>query len=136
MLRAERSRWGSWWLVLSLRQPRGPVVGDLPVRVECHFPRVSVGVDEHSRVAAPEGLGPRTEDRPTGSLGLSENTYLVTSLVLGLVVAAYAVREHLLPAVERWPLASFVSYSLGYAVVIALVFVFLRPIQQFIYLLF
>jgi hypothetical protein len=70
------------------------------------------------------------------SLGLSENTYLVTTLVLALVVAAHAVREHLLPALERRPLMSYVTYTLGYAVAIALVFVFLRPIQQFIYFQF
>jgi D-alanyl-lipoteichoic acid acyltransferase DltB (MBOAT superfamily) len=81
-------------------------------------------------------LGKVLDPRQYLSLGLSETTYLVTALSLALVVAAYTVREHLLPALDRWPAASFAVHTLGYALAIALVFVFLRPIQQFIYFQF
>lgn len=70
------------------------------------------------------------------SLGLSETTFLVTALMLALVVAAYGVRQHVLPALAPRPWLSFATHALGYAVALALVFVFLRPVQQFIYFQF
>ena len=81
-------------------------------------------------------LGKVSDPRQYLSLGLSETTYLVTALCLVLALAAHPTREHLLPALDRWPAASFAVHTLGYAFAIALVFVFLRPIQQFIYFQF
>jgi D-alanyl-lipoteichoic acid acyltransferase DltB (MBOAT superfamily) len=70
------------------------------------------------------------------ALGMRENTYLVTALLLLAVVAAWLVRENAIPALRRTPLAWPVVQTAAYAVAIALVFVFLRPINQFIYFQF
>jgi len=70
------------------------------------------------------------------ALGMRENTYLVTALVLLGVIGAWCVREWGIPSLRRtrvlWPVVE----TAGWAVVIALVFVFLRPINQFIYFQF
>ncbi len=76
------------------------------------------------------------DPRAYGALGMRENTYLVTALVLASVMAAYATRTWLLPEIERHPVAWVLIRSAGFAVAIALVFVFLRPINQFIYFQF
>jgi alginate O-acetyltransferase complex protein AlgI len=70
------------------------------------------------------------------SLGMRENTYLVAALVLLLVIAAYLTREHAAPRLARYTLPWAALRTLGYAVAAALVFVFLRPINQFIYFQF
>ena len=80
-------------------------------------------------------LGKVFDPRQYFSLGLSENTFLVTASTLVLVIAAWAVHE-LLPALARRPWVAFAGQTLAYAVAIALVFVFLRPLQQFIYFQF
>jgi D-alanyl-lipoteichoic acid acyltransferase DltB (MBOAT superfamily) len=70
------------------------------------------------------------------SLGLRENTYLVAFITLVLVSCGYAVHRWILPALQRRPVAFFTCRAVSYAVMITLVFVFLRPISQFIYFQF
>ena len=70
------------------------------------------------------------------SLGLRENNYLVAVLTLLVMFAAYAADRWLLPALEGHPALFVAARTAGYAVMIALVFVFLRPISQFIYFQF
>jgi D-alanyl-lipoteichoic acid acyltransferase DltB (MBOAT superfamily) len=69
-------------------------------------------------------------------LGMHENTYLVAALLLLGVVGAWLAREYVIPPLRRVPVAWPVVQTAGYAVVIALMFVFLRPINQFIYFQF
>jgi D-alanyl-lipoteichoic acid acyltransferase DltB (MBOAT superfamily) len=70
------------------------------------------------------------------ALGMRETTYLVAALLLLAVVWAWLAREYVIPALRRTPFAWPVVQTAGYTVAIALVFVFLRPITQFIYFQF
>jgi D-alanyl-lipoteichoic acid acyltransferase DltB (MBOAT superfamily) len=69
-------------------------------------------------------------------LGLRESTYLIAAALLVATVAAYFV--HSLPEPERpgERIAWVASESLAIAVIVVLVFVYLRPISQFIYFQF
>jgi D-alanyl-lipoteichoic acid acyltransferase DltB (MBOAT superfamily) len=69
-------------------------------------------------------------------LALSRQTYIVAALVMGLILAAYLVKSRVLPLLARMRLASHVADVLSLAVMVALVFVYLRPIRQFIYFQF
>jgi len=70
------------------------------------------------------------------ALGLRESAYLVAALTLLMLVAAWAAQSYLFPALRRTPVLWSSIQVAGYAVGIALVFVFLRPISQFIYFQF
>ena len=70
------------------------------------------------------------------ALGLRETTYLAAALMLLTVITAWATREWVLPALRRVPVVWPVVQASGWAVAMALVFVFLRPIKQFIYFQF
>jgi hypothetical protein len=67
---------------------------------------------------------------------MRENTYLVAALMLLAVLAAWAVREHVVPALRAraiaWPAAEVTVWAAANALVV----VFLRPINQFIYFQF
>jgi len=67
---------------------------------------------------------------------LDPNTYLVTAMILVLVLAAAAARKYVLPLFESNKRIGFVSETAGYALMTASVFIFLRPIRQFIYFQF
>ena len=69
-------------------------------------------------------------------LGMRENTYLVTALLFVAITAAHFVRRGVrwLREKQPWPVA--VADVGVFAVVSVLVFVFLRPISQFIYFQF
>lgn len=71
-----------------------------------------------------------------GSLGLRENYYLVAGLILALVVLAWAVETRAAPRLAERPVVGTLARVGAYAVAIVLVFVFLRPINQFIYFQF
>jgi D-alanyl-lipoteichoic acid acyltransferase DltB (MBOAT superfamily) len=86
--------------------------------------------------AALQLLGKVLQPRAYLSLGMRENTYLVAALVMLMVVAAYFVRETLVPWLETRPVAWALAQTAAYSVAFALVFVFLRPINQFIYFQF
>ena len=76
------------------------------------------------------------DPRQYGGIGLRENHYLVAALLLLMMLAAYAVREQVMPWLEGRPVPRAVARVAAYSVGIALVVVFLRPIQQFIYFQF
>ena len=68
-------------------------------------------------------------------LGLRENVYLITFTLLLLIVFAYFISKYVKPRFENstvWQLVNVAVLSF----VVALVFVFLRPISQFIYFQF
>ncbi len=69
------------------------------------------------------------------SLGIRENTALLTALLLVCVLAAGGVARAL-PDLERHRVAWGVAQTAAFAVAFTLVFVFLRPINQFIYFQF
>ena len=72
-----------------------------------------------------------------GGLGLNRNVYLVTALLMLATVGAYLVATYVVPALRRGPRVVWATVeSAAYGVAIALVFVFLRPITQFIYFQF
>jgi D-alanyl-lipoteichoic acid acyltransferase DltB (MBOAT superfamily) len=68
-------------------------------------------------------------------MGLRENVYLVTFLLLCFIIIAFLIDRYLLPAIENTFLGQFARLSIM-SVMIALVIVFLRPISQFIYFQF
>lgn len=69
-------------------------------------------------------------------LGMRENIYLVTAIVLVICLATYAVHYYKQKLHIRWMWARFTLETGVMSVVIALNFVFLRPISQFIYFQF
>ena len=68
-------------------------------------------------------------------MGLRENTYLVAALVMTLFVLAWAFAHVVLPKLQH-TLAWYPARVLQYTVMVALILVFLRPINQFIYFQF
>jgi D-alanyl-lipoteichoic acid acyltransferase DltB (MBOAT superfamily) len=80
-----------------------------------------------SRVVSPAGYL---------TLGLRENTYLVAAVTLVAMLVAFALTRHVAPRLARRPWAWTVARTALYSAAIALVFVFLRPINQFIYFQF
>lgn len=69
-------------------------------------------------------------------LGMRENTYLVAAVGLVLCLVAYAFHLYGERFLRRWLWIRFPVETAAMAVVVALVFVFLRPISQFIYFQF
>jgi D-alanyl-lipoteichoic acid acyltransferase DltB (MBOAT superfamily) len=69
-------------------------------------------------------------------LGLRENTYLITALLLVGILITYYVIHNILPLMRRRVLPAVMGESMAFAVMFGLVFVFLRPIKQFIYFQF
>ena len=80
--------------------------------------------------------GKVVDPRTYGSLGLRENTYVVAALTMLAIVGAYGVHTWVAPRLRRRPVASFVAKTAVYTAVFSLVFIFLRPIAQFIYFQF
>jgi len=68
--------------------------------------------------------------------GLRENTYLQAAVVMLCVLVSWAFKETILPLISRHRVSWAIADIVGFAVAIALVFVFLRPINQFIYFQF
>jgi len=69
-------------------------------------------------------------------MGLRENIYLVAAIVTLLVVIAKPAWVWIAPWLDSRPLLRLPLETSIYAVAISLVFIFLRPIQQFIYFQF
>jgi alginate O-acetyltransferase complex protein AlgI len=73
-------------------------------------------------------------------LGMRENVYLVAAVVLISVIAIYFVRKWYSQMINSGSpfimLFQLISESAVFVIIIGLVFVFLRPIQQFIYFQF
>ena len=76
------------------------------------------------------------DPRQYAALGLDENTYVVAAAVMLAVLSAYAFKRTVGPILRRNRVTWAVVETAGFGVVIALVFVFLRPINQFIYFQF
>ena len=69
-------------------------------------------------------------------LGMRENNYLVAAVILVAVLLARPVDEYLIVAADSRPMSALVMNGLAFSLVAALVFIFLRPISQFIYFAF
>ncbi|AAU92782.1 putative alginate O-acetyltransferase [Methylococcus capsulatus str. Bath] len=69
-------------------------------------------------------------------LGMRENTYLIAALVFLASFIAYLMHEYGERYIRRWIWMDFALETMTMSVVLALVFVFLRPINQFIYFQF
>ncbi len=69
-------------------------------------------------------------------LGMRENTYLAAALILVAFVLAYITHEHVKNWLRKSVVALFVAETAVAGIAIAAVFVFLRPISQFIYFQF
>ena len=69
-------------------------------------------------------------------LGMRENTYLITFLILLGVFSTYTVQEKILPKFQNLKLVVSSADIILISVITALVIVFLRPINQFIYFQF
>jgi D-alanyl-lipoteichoic acid acyltransferase DltB (MBOAT superfamily) len=76
------------------------------------------------------------DPRQYAHLGLRENTYLATALLLCGFLLLYALHGWAKPALQERRLVWAGVETAGLAVMLALVFVFLRPISQFIYFQF
>ena len=70
------------------------------------------------------------------SLGLRENYYLIAALVVMAVIACCYFKTSVIPIIRRQMLLATVIETGVFAVIVGLVFVFLRPINQFIYFQF
>ena len=69
-------------------------------------------------------------------LGMRENTYLITALILFGVFSTYAVAEKIIPKVQKFRFGVAFGDISAVALMTALIIVFLRPINQFIYFQF
>jgi len=69
-------------------------------------------------------------------LGLRENTYVLAAFILLAIIITYLIKRFIVPAYSRQPLLSIAGESILFSIIIGLVFVFLRPINQFIYFQF
>lgn len=69
-------------------------------------------------------------------LGLRENTYLVAALTLVVTLVARPVYERLFRPVDARPVPALLVNAVAFGLVSGFVFVFLRPISQFIYFAF
>ena len=69
-------------------------------------------------------------------MGMRENTYLVTFVLTILMMGTYFTSKYLVPLMQKKSSVWLLGDACVYSVVISLVFVFLRPINQFIYFQF
>jgi D-alanyl-lipoteichoic acid acyltransferase DltB (MBOAT superfamily) len=69
-------------------------------------------------------------------MGLRENVYLITALLMVGIIFAYYVKTSLLPRLKQYEVVFMAAESALYSIVIGFTFIFLRPIQQFIYFQF
>ncbi len=76
------------------------------------------------------------DPRQLVGLNLRENTYLIAALMLIVFVFTWAVDEYIRPWLQTKPRISVPITILQYTVAILLIFIFLRPINQFIYFQF
>ena len=69
-------------------------------------------------------------------LGLHENTYLIAALLLAGIIITYYTKNSILPLLRQRLLPAVIGEGMAFTVLIGLVFIFLRPIKQFIYFQF
>jgi alginate O-acetyltransferase complex protein AlgI len=71
------------------------------------------------------------------SLGMRENTYLITALILLGVLSTYWIKNKLVPTISQKNNKLLIAgESIAFSIIIPLVIIFLRPINQFIYFQF
>ncbi len=69
-------------------------------------------------------------------LGMRENTYLITASILICIIATYIVTQNILPKINMSNIIFKIADIISIGVMVALVIIFLRPINQFIYFQF
>ena len=69
-------------------------------------------------------------------MGLYENTYLITALLMVMMLVVYFFETVIVPKLRRRPLLAIPVQSMAYAFLMAAVFVYLKPIRQLIYFQF
>jgi alginate O-acetyltransferase complex protein AlgI len=71
------------------------------------------------------------------SLGMRENTYLIAALVLMGVLSSYRIKNSFFPyIIQKNEKLLIVGESIVFLIIVPLVIIFLRPINQFIYFQF
>ena len=70
------------------------------------------------------------------SLGMRENAYLVTAVILVGVVAVYWIKHQLIPSLDPKGYLLVLGEVATFTIMFSLVIVFFRPINQFIYFQF
>lgn len=122
------------FLVAWIPQPLGSIVGwciSLPIMMLGWVPFRAIDVSHTLAMYA------KVIDLSTyNSLAMRENTYLVAAVVLLLTISAWVVQKWLIEPLKRVPLLWLLVESAALTVVVLTVFVFLRPITQFIYFQF
>ena len=76
------------------------------------------------------------DPRQYGHLQLRENTYLVTATLMLAMLLVYLVRNTIAPRLSRFRIAWAALETVAFTIIAMAVFVFLRPISQFIYFQF
>lgn len=76
------------------------------------------------------------DPRQYGHLQLRENTYVVTATLMLAMVLAYSIKTVVAPRLSRFRIAWAALETVAFTVITMAVFVFLRPISQFIYFQF
>lgn len=69
-------------------------------------------------------------------LGLRENTYIIAAILFLGMIIIYLTKNYLVPLFQKKIWIHILTETLVFTVIIGLVFVFLRPINQFIYFQF
>jgi alginate O-acetyltransferase complex protein AlgI len=70
-------------------------------------------------------------------LGLRENVYLITALIMSSIFFTYWIQKRVMPFIlKKYTVFLVVSEILMFAIMIPLVLIFFRPISQFIYFQF
>jgi hypothetical protein len=69
-------------------------------------------------------------------LGMRENTYLLTALLMLFMIIVYIFKIQLLPSLRKRIFVWGVAETFGLTATITLVIIFLRPSNQFIYFQF
>ena len=69
-------------------------------------------------------------------LGMRENTYLITALLLIFILITYWFHEISKNLSYKWPKLNLILFVIIIAMVVYLDFIFLKPINQFIYFQF
>jgi hypothetical protein len=69
-------------------------------------------------------------------LGLRENCYLIAVLILVSVVLLYLIKTQVIPRLRKHRFILVMGETLAFTFILSLVFIFLRPIKQFIYFQF
>jgi D-alanyl-lipoteichoic acid acyltransferase DltB (MBOAT superfamily) len=69
-------------------------------------------------------------------LGMRENIYLVTAMLLSLMIGSYWIQQNVMQRLTGRIWADFLLHSVVLGFATSLVFIFLRPINQFIYFQF